>query len=251
MSHSDLAHKDAKFIVFTDFDGTITTEDSNDHITDHLGYGRERRREQNLAVLEAKVGFRDSFREMIESASAKHSFDECRETVKKNIKLDPGFKDFLEWARSANVPVIIVSSGMVPIIRAILENLIGKEEADRMEIVANEVDTSKGSGPGEWTIKYRHPESGFGHDKDRCIAPYRALSPRPTIFFCGDGVSDLSAARSADCLFVKLKEGTGNDLAKHCESEGIKHIKFHSFHEVKNTVQSVVEGKTKVEDVFK
>ena len=48
---------------------------------------------------------------------------------------------------------------MVPIIRAILENLIGKEEADRMEIVANEVDTSKGSGPGEWTIKYRHPES--------------------------------------------------------------------------------------------
>jgi len=251
MSHSDLAHKDAKFIVFTDFDGTITTEDSNDHITDHLGYGRERRREQNLAVLEAKVGFRDSFREMIESASAKHSFDECRETVKKNIKLDPGFKDFLEWARSANVPVIIVSSGMVTIIRAILENLIGNEEADRMEIVDNEVDTSKGSGPGEWTIKYRHPESGFGHDKDRCIAPYRALSPRPTIFFCGDGVSDLSAARSADCLFVKLKEGTGNDLAKHCESEGIKHIKFHSFHEVKNTVQSVVEGNTKVEDVFK
>ncbi|KNZ58252.1 uncharacterized protein VP01_1967g4 [Puccinia sorghi] len=207
MSHSDLAHKDAKFIVFTFLFtrpghslGTITTEDSNDHITDNLGYGRERRREQNLAVLEAKLTFRDSFREMIESASAKHSFDECRETVKK-------------------------------------KNLIGKEEADRMEIVANEVDTSKGSGPGEWTIKYRHPES--------------ALSPRPTIFFCGDGVSDLSAARSADCLFVKLKEGTGNDLAKHCESEGIKHVKFHSFHEVKNTVQSVVEGKTKVEDVFK
>lgn len=171
---------------------------------------------------------------------------------------------------------------MVPIIRAILENLIGKEEADRIEIVANEVDTSKGSGPGQWTIKYRHPESsvlpshtivpwflplhsgcmliedeglrsiysGFGHDKDRCISPYRSLSERPTIFFCGDGVSDLSAARSADCLFVKLKEGTGNDLAKHCESEGIKHVKFHSFNEVKQVVESVVEGKKKVEDVL-
>lgn len=247
---AELPHKHAQFIVFTDFDGTITTEDSNDHITDNLGYGRERRREQNVAVLEGKAQFRDAFKEMIESASAKHSFDECREMVKKNIKLDSGFKDFLQWARSQNVPVVIVSSGMVPIIRAILENLIGAEEADRMEIVANEVDTSKGSGPGQWTIKYRHPESGFGHDKDRCISPYRLLAERPTIFFCGDGVSDLSAARSADCLFVKLKEGTGNDLAKHCQSERIKHIPFHSFHEVKNVVQSVVQGDKKLDQLF-
>jgi len=248
-SHQVLVHKDAKFIVFSDFDGTITTEDSNDHMTDNLGFGKDKRREGNVAVLENKATFREMFKEMIDSVSAKHSFDECRQIVKDNIKLDQGFKDFLDWAKSAQVPVVIVSSGMVPIIRAIFENLVGKEDADRIEIVANDVDLSKGSGPGQWTIQYRHPESGFGHDKDRCISPYRSLSPKPTIFFCGDGVSDLSAARSADCLFVKVKEGTGNDLAKHCQREGIRHVKFGRFLEVKELVQSVVQGQRKVEDV--
>lgn len=33
------------------------------------------------------------------------------------IKLDPGFKDFLVYCRAHDVPVVIVSSGMVPIIR--------------------------------------------------------------------------------------------------------------------------------------
>ncbi|KAG0148872.1 hypothetical protein CROQUDRAFT_131609 [Cronartium quercuum f. sp. fusiforme G11] len=266
-----LSHQNAPFIVFSDFDGTITTEDSNDHMTDNLGMGRDNRRKGNLDVLEGKATFRDMFKEMIESVSSKYSFEHCREIVKKNIKLDPGFKEFYQWAKSANVPVVIVSryaissycyracaqfahglvgiSGMEPIIRSIFENLVGEQAAAEIEIVANDVDTSMGSGPGQWTIKYRHPESGFGHDKDRCIEPYRRLSPKPTLFFCGDGVSDLSAARSADVLFVKVKEGTGNDLAKHCTREQIRHRTFESFLEVKEVVQSVVEGKVKAEDV--
>lgn len=244
-----LSHQNAPFIVFSDFDGTITTEDSNDHMTDNLGMGRDNRRKGNLDVLEGKATFRDMFKEMIESVSSKYSFEHCREIVKKNIKLDPGFKEFYQWAKSANVPVVIVSSGMEPIIRSIFENLVGEQAAAEIEIVANDVDTSMGSGPGQWTIKYRHPESGFGHDKDRCIEPYRRLSPKPILFFCGDGVSDLSAARSADVLFVKVKEGTGNDLAKHCTREQIRHRTFESFLEVKEVVQSVVEGKVKAEDV--
>ncbi|MBW0478494.1 hypothetical protein O181_018209 [Austropuccinia psidii MF-1] len=251
MSNSQLPHKDAKFIVFSDFDGTITTEDSNDHMTDNLGFGYKRRRELNIDILEERVGFKQAFQEMLDSVSSKHSFDECREIVKRNIKLDEGFKDIFNWAKSANVPVVIVSSGMTPIIRAIFENLVGKEDADLIEIIANDLDTSKGSGPGQWTIKFRHPESAFGHDKDRCISPYRFLSPKPTIFFCGDGVSDLSAAKSSDCLFVKIKEGSGNDLAKHCERESIPHVKFGSFLQVKDIVQSVVEGNKKVQDVLK
>jgi 2-hydroxy-3-keto-5-methylthiopentenyl-1-phosphate phosphatase len=55
--------------------------------------------------------------------------------------------------------------------------------------------------------QFRHPESGFGHDKSRATAPYRDLAHRPTIFFCGDGVSDLSAAKAADLLFVKVIPG--------------------------------------------
>jgi len=120
--------------------------------------------------------------------------------------LDPGFKTFFDYAKSANIPVVIVSSGMVPIIRAILTNLIGQEDASKISIIANDVEYLSEDGK-QWTIKYLHPESGFGHDKSRATAPYRDLEHQPKLFFCGDGVSDLSAARAADCLFVKVIEG--------------------------------------------
>lgn len=70
--------------------------------------------------------------------------------------------------------VVIVSSGMIPIIRAIMENLVGVEvctkaardchdrpqleslqDAAKIDIIANDVEHLPN---GSWTIKYRHPE---------------------------------------------------------------------------------------------
>ena len=74
---------------------------------------------------------------------------------------------------------------MVPIIRSILENLLGTEDAARMEIIANDAEVRS---DGKFSIKFRHPESGFGHDKSKALRMYRELQPKPTIFFAGDGV---------------------------------------------------------------
>lgn len=52
------------------------------------------------------------------------------------------------------MPVIIVSSGMAPIIRAVLSNLVGDEDANEIEIIANDADVRP---DGSWEIKYRHP----------------------------------------------------------------------------------------------
>lgn len=45
-------------------------------------------------------------------------------------------------------------SGMAPLIRAVLSNLIGDEEAQKIEIVSNEVAIHP---DGKWDILYRHP----------------------------------------------------------------------------------------------
>ncbi len=52
--------------------------------------------------------------------------------------------------------------------------------------------------------------SGFGHDKSLTIRPYAQLpeNQRPVMFYAGDGVSDLSAARETDLLFAKEGRGT-------------------------------------------
>lgn len=145
------------------------------------------------------------------------------------IKLDPGFLPFYQWCRAQSppIPVIVVSSGMEvsppahhsprpvlgllqrwltllpssssrptppllrlaqPIIRGILAELIGESEARDIDIVANDVDLGDGSAH-DWKITYRHPESGFGHDKSKAILPFKEQEHGPTLFFCGDGIS--------------------------------------------------------------
>ncbi|KAJ7674288.1 HAD-like domain-containing protein [Mycena rosella] len=234
-------YKDKRFVVLSDWDGTITTQDSNDYMTDNLGFGKARRRAGNLEILAGRQTFsRDGFREMLESIAANgHSFDECKEVLKKNIKLDVGFKDFNAWCAANDIPVVIVSSGMAPSIRAVLSNLVGEEVADTIDIIANEVEIEDN---GKWHINFRHPSSGYGHDKSRAILPYKDLESPPLLFFFGDGVSDMSAARHADVLFVKQKDDGENDLAAYCTREGIKHIIFRDFAQALRVVQAVVRG---------
>jgi 2-hydroxy-3-keto-5-methylthiopentenyl-1-phosphate phosphatase len=87
----------------------------------------------------------------------------------------------------------LTSSGMMPTIRAVLSNLLPAEDANSIDIIANEVKYTDAEKKGdEWEIVYRHPESHYGHDKSKAILPYKDLEDRPTLFFCGDGVSGTS-----------------------------------------------------------
>ncbi|THG93172.1 hypothetical protein EW026_g7990 [Hermanssonia centrifuga] len=138
-------------------------------------------------------------------------------------------------------------SGMAPLIRAVLSKLIGDEEAKNIEIVAND---AKIHPDGKWEILYRHPSSGYGHDKSQAILPYRRLSNPPTVFFFGDGVSDMSAARHANVLFVKKKPGMDNDLAAYCTHEGIPHLLFENFHGALPVVKKVVDGQLSVPEAL-
>lgn len=82
--------------------------------------------------------------------SIKAPFPECIELLRKNIKLDPGFKPFYDWCQSQGIPVIVLSSGMEPIIRALLTDLVGPS-ADNIEIIANQVKIHE---DGSWDIVY-------------------------------------------------------------------------------------------------
>ncbi|KAF8636967.1 hypothetical protein AX17_003129 [Amanita inopinata Kibby_2008] len=206
---------------------------------------------------------------MLESVAANgHTFEECKDILRKStrhslpihppipsqltderssidITLDAGFKGFYTWCRDNGIPLIIVSSGMAPIIRAVLSNLVGEEAAREIEIIANDANVRQ---DGSWEIKYRHPSSGYGHDKSQAILPYRNLPSPPTLFFFGDGVSDISAARHADVLFVKQKPGGDNDLAAYCIKHGIKHILFEDFSNALGVVKSIVTGEQTIDD---
>ncbi|KAK4110806.1 hypothetical protein N656DRAFT_180412 [Canariomyces notabilis] len=233
-----------KFIFFTDFDGTITQQDSNDFMTDNLGFGQALRKKGNEDVLFGRRTFRDSFRDMLDSINT--PFDQCIEILLKNITLDPGFKEFFEWARENNMPIVVLSGGMEPIIRALLAHMLGKEAADTLQIVSNDVAPREGKSineEGGWQIVY-HDDSGFGHDKSLEIRPYARLpaEQRPTLFYAGDGVSDLSAAKETDLLFAKA----GRDLVTYCEKERVPFKTFQNFSDILATVKEIVAGRITV-----
>lgn len=143
--------------------------------------------------------------------SVKVPFNECIETLCKNMRLDPHFLEFYNWSKENNVPIVVLSSGMKPIISALLEKMLGHKPDDHLVIIANDIESRDGqdvNSPGGWKIKY-HDESHFGHDKSLEIKPYHALpdSVRPTLLYAGDGVSDLSAASQTDLLFAKKGNG--------------------------------------------
>jgi len=150
-----------KFIFFTDFDGTITQQDSNDFMTDNLGFGAELRKKGNEDVLFGRRDFRDSFREMLDSIDT--PFNECIDILRKNITLDPGFPAFFQWAKENNVPIVVLSGGMEPIIRALLAHMLGEEEAASLQIVSNDVVPRAGKSineKGGWEIVYHDDRYG-------------------------------------------------------------------------------------------
>ncbi|KAK2736673.1 hypothetical protein FQN57_000610 [Myotisia sp. PD_48] len=235
-------------IFFTDFDGTITTKDSNDYLTDNLGYGYEKRRQGNRAVLENKMTFRDSFRDMLDSVNT--PFDECIRILCDKMELDPYFAEFYNWARAHNVPIVILSSGMTPIIHALLAKFLG-HEPDHIQIVANQVKSRNGkdiNSPGGWEIVY-HDDSHFGHDKSLEIRPYAALpkEDRPIMLYAGDGVSDLSAASQTNLLFAKK----GHDLITYCKRENLPYTEFEDWSTILDITKDLYNKKQSIEDVVK
>ena len=203
-------------------------------------------------VMDEKVTFRDGFQEMLDTWNM--PFPRVLQILSENIKLDPRFKEFLIWAREKDVPVIVLSSGMVPVLKMLFKQLVGEDLVKDLEIIANDtrlippknsLDEANG-----WTIKF-HDDSGFGHDKSLTIRQYaKAIaklpdSEKPTLLYAGDGVSDLSAAKETDLLFAK----EGKDLVTWCEREGIPFTTFKDWSTILQETKEIYEGTKSVKKI--
>ncbi|KAF9225618.1 hypothetical protein BS17DRAFT_749934 [Gyrodon lividus] len=252
-------HFDKKFVVLSDWDGTITTCDSNDYLTDNYGMGNEQRVQLNKDILEFDrsgqtrgISFKDGFELMLQSIyDSGHSLGDCKTYLTKR---SDGFIEFKKFCDTNDVPFTIVSSGMDELIRAVLDELAKGSNQDVVKDIAIVSNGVRYDETGKWHITWRHPESPYGHDKSRAILPYQEYRKEhhghgPTIFFFGDGASDLSAAEHADVLLVKV---TGIDerdnLKQHCDKAGIPYIPFLDFKAAKDIIEKIISGEKSKED---
>jgi 2,3-diketo-5-methylthio-1-phosphopentane phosphatase len=232
-------HKKRKIICFSDFDGTIFMQDTGHVLFDAHGCGSHRR---NILDEQIKTGER-SFREVSEEmwGSLNVPFEDGFEVMEKSLEIDPDFQAFHQFCISNNIPFNVISAGLKPILRKVLDTFLGEEESAHIQIVANEADISEDG--TSWKPIWRH-DTELGHDKEKSVNEAReeaALECEdgtiPLIVFIGDGVSDLPAARVADVLFARK----GLRLEEYCIENKIPYIGFDTFADIQKEVKAIME----------
>lgn len=211
-------------------------QDSGHVLFDAYGCGPSRR---NILDNDIKTGarsFRDASEEMWGSLNV--PFDDGFQVLKKELEVDSGFEAFHKFCIEEEIPFNVISAGLKPILRRVLEGVLGKE-AQRIDIVANDA-VIEGDGAG-WKPVWRH-DTELGHDKALSISEARKAAADelhgdeiPLIVFIGDGVSDLPAASQADVLFARR----GLHLEEHCIENKIPYIPFDSFGDIQREIARI------------
>jgi len=206
------------YVIVSDFDGTITIDDSNNLLFEVCGNTESMQIEADFIA--GRLANRPA---MVRHFDIMHlSLDKYHDFLDTHIHLDPGFDAFLQRLRAEEHPFFIVSAGF----RQGVQRVLGAERLKGVEVYANdllgfpyltpvfarETDCTKPIGP-------------CGNCKRACLAAIRQKTGRKLLYI-GDGLTDRCAMEEADLLFAK------DALADYCKAEGLPYIPFETFADV-------------------
>ena len=219
------------YIVFSDFDGTVTCNDIGDAFLFHFGDG-ERCIRYYREYLDGKLGAQECWRKEFETVPS--LTPESLAAFLKDHAMDPGFPAFVGYCESRGIPVTIVSDGF----NAYIDHVLRREEMARVPYFSNQLIYLDNGG-----IAPRFPYTDAEcSDCANCKRNHllTGAADDQVIVYIGDGYSDRCPAGFADVVFAK------NALLRHCESENITYHRFETFHDVLSRFRSIVEeGKPK------
>jgi 2,3-diketo-5-methylthio-1-phosphopentane phosphatase len=206
--------------IFSDFDGTITEQDTLIFLTTRLGGGASLIAEIGQALRAGEMTLRAGI--AAEMRSIHRPFSEAVALLRAEVEIDPGFAPLAAWCAQQNIPVTVLSAGF----QQIIDLFLPRAEFPHLQIRANELEPDELRG---WQCHFRD-ETDYGHDK---AAPLRQAQRRGEhVIFIGDGLSDRAAAEAADEVFAKPA------LAEYCRAQGINCHEFQTFAEILPQLQS-------------
>lgn len=200
--------------IFSDFDGTITEQDTLIFLTTHLGGGPELIAQIGDALRAGEMSLRAGI--AAEMRSIHRPFSAAVELLRAEVRIDPGFAPLAAWCARQRIPLTVVSAGF----HQIIELYLPRAAFPHLEILANEIEPDAARG---WQCHFRD-ETEHGHDKAAALRAARARGEY--VVFVGDGLSDRAAAEAADEVFAK------HSLAEYCRARGISYHEFQTFAEI-------------------
>ena len=194
-------------VIYCDFDGTITKRDSvNEFLEKYIG---DKWLESEKLWIENKITSRENAIiqvGLLEGISQKQLNDYIN-----SIEIDDYFLDFVEFIKSNNIKLTILSDGFDLFIQKVLE----RYNLD-IPYYANKLIYKD----GKFSIEFPY----YNKNCDKKAGMCKCEKVKEDSFcYIGDGTSDLCIAKKANLLFASKK------LHIYCEKNKIKHKHFTSF----------------------
>lgn len=207
-------------IIVVDFDGTLSTRDTVDHLLDQFASSAWKDIEAEWHA--NKITAIECMQKQLSMVRAdKTSLD----TFFSEISLDSTFKNFYDVVKAFS-DVVIVSDGLDRAIDIALE----KSDLSFLPRFANKLHFTDLGIDISWP--YKNPNCEAGNGVCKCAVAKSLNQSQQKLILIGDGLSDLCLAKKADIVFAK------NSLLSHCRRFGIPHIQFNSFDDVLKVMQS-------------
>ena len=195
--------------IYCDFDGTITKKDS---VNGFFEMYAPNWMESEKQWIEGKISSRENA--IIQVGLLNHVSQEQLDGYINSIEIDDYFLDFVEFVKSKNIKLTILSDGFDLFIKKVLEryNLNIPYYANKL-IYKN----------GKFSIEFPY----YNENCDKKAGMCKCQKVKENNFcYIGDGTSDLCIASKADMLFAS------KNLHKFCKENNIKHSHFISFRNI-------------------
>lgn len=207
-----------KTVIFCDFDGTITVEET------FIGALSQLISDEEMSYWGKKL------------ASGEMNIKQCTQALfstvpsskrglveeyAKTVHVRPGFREFLEMAKEKGMEVIVLSAGikwMQEIILAPYMDLITDFISGTLDTSGEYMDFSSEYSDDTEVLNKSFVMAEIEYDKAICI---------------GDGVVDLTMAAVSDTIFARA------DLAKHLDEQGKAYIPYEDFYDIKKSIEIV------------
>ena len=195
--------------IYCDFDGTITKEDS---VNSFFEMYAPNWMESEKLWIEGKISSRENA--IIQVGLLKNVSQKQLDDYINSIEIDDYFLEFVDYVKSKNIKLTILSDGFDLFIQKILE----RYNLD-IPYYANKL-TYKG---GEFSIEFPYYNENCKKRAGMC----KCQKVKENKFcYIGDGTSNLCIASKADDLFASKR------LHQYCKENDIKHSHFTSFRNI-------------------
>ena len=201
-------------VVFCDFDGTITDEDTFVSILEK--FTPEIAIRLLPMVFSRKITLLEGIRQTIGSIPSIYYPQIIEHIAHRPVR--GGLKELIDFLNNHHIPFVVISGGLIDVVRAVLEE---QQLLDGVTaIYAGEIDAT-----GEYLRVYSDLES-----ETELVAKAIAMSRYPATekIAIGDSVTDINMSLAADLVFARDR------LKTYLDAEDKDYLQWRDFNDVRD-----------------